>query len=84
MGGTRSMGSEFKRRGGSAKILEFSVAYSGKHQAASRDAVREPRQSWSGRAGVSDQERLLALTVGALITPAVWAGHSLLVWLHLL
>lgn len=67
---------DFHREGRTAKILEFSVAYSAKPQQA--------RQSWSQRAGVTDAERLLALTVGALITPAVWAGHSLLVWMHLL
>ena len=69
--------SGFHSAGGPAKILEFSVAYSAKHEP-------EPRQSWSRQAGVSDAERLMALMVGALITPAVWAGHSLLVWMHLL
>lgn len=77
---TRTMASDFQRAGGSAKILEFRVAYSAKHQ----ELHGGPRQSWSERAGVTDAERLLALTVGALITPAVWAGHSLLVWMHLL
>ena len=88
MGTTRMNLSEFQRTGRSAKILEFSPAGSAKHihsrQESRQHSGQDLRQSWSRQAGVSDAERLLALTVGALITPAVWAGHWLLVWMHLL
>ena len=77
------MGSQVGRAGGRGKVLEFSVGYSAKHHEAERE-LSSGRQSWSRRAGVSDQERMLALAFGALLTPAVWLGHSLLVWMHLL
>ena len=77
MGQTRTMASSFQRTGGTAKILQFSSAYPGKQPEPSRG-------SWSSQAGVSDAERFAALAFGALITPAVWAGHSLLVWMHVL
>ena len=72
----RITASGLRTAGGPAKILEFAVA----------SAAKKPRsrESWSRRAGVSEAERLAAVAFGALITPAVWAGHSLLVWMHLL
>ena len=73
----RTQASEFQRTPGSGKILEFSSGCAAKKTHAGR-------QSWSEQAGVSDAERMMALLVGALLPPAVWAGHSLLVWMHLL
>ena len=77
MGAARMVAPKLHGAGGPAKILEFSVAYAGKAQT-------RPRQSLSARAGVSNGERLTALAVGAVITPLVWAGHLLLVHLHVL
>ncbi len=77
MGRTGAMVSGFRPAGGTAKILEFSVTYKAKQQA-------DTRQSWSERAGVSKSERFAALAFGALITPTLWAGHSLLMWMHVL